>query len=109
MKILQKPALARILLLSILLSVPACDSDTTSFEPRFPLAAEHGIDALVLELAYVQAEEIEGIQSLLIQRDGVLVAEGDIESLRVKSGEERLSNIFLKLIHADEAVGAMVR
>ena len=76
MKFLPKSALARILLLGLVLSVPACDSDTTSFQPRFPLAAEHGIDALVLELAYVQAEEIEGIQSLLVQRDGVLVAEG---------------------------------
>ncbi len=37
--------------------------------------------------------------------DGRLVAEGDLEALRNLSGEERLSNIFLKIIHADESVG----
>ncbi len=40
--------------------------------------------------------------------DGRLVAEGDIQHLRAVSGEERLSNIFLKLIHADETVEALV-
>jgi len=40
--------------------------------------------------------------------DGKLIAEGDLESLRSLSGEERLSNIFLKLIHAEETVGAIV-
>ncbi len=40
--------------------------------------------------------------------DGRLVAEGDIESLRALTGEERLSNIFLKLIHADEKVEAII-
>jgi len=33
--------------------------------------------------------------------DGRLVAEGDLEHLRAASGEQRLSNIFLKTIHAD--------
>ena len=36
--------------------------------------------------------------------DGRLVAEGDLDSLRKLSGEERLTSIFLKLIHADETV-----
>ncbi len=36
---------------------------------------------------------------------GRLIAEGDITSLRELAGEERLSNIFLKLIHADEPLG----
>jgi ABC-type Na+ transport system ATPase subunit NatA len=40
--------------------------------------------------------------------EGQLVAEGDLAALRSLSGEQRLSNIFLKLIHADEAVGAIV-
>lgn len=40
--------------------------------------------------------------------DGRLVAEGDLESLRSLSGEQRLSSIFLKLIHAEEAVKAIV-
>ena len=40
--------------------------------------------------------------------DGRLVAEGDLKSLRSLSGEQRLSSIFLKLIHAEEAVKAIV-
>lgn len=36
--------------------------------------------------------------------DGQMVAEGDLESLRELSGEQRLSDIFLKIIHADEDV-----
>jgi len=40
--------------------------------------------------------------------DGHLIAEGDLEQLRRLSGEQRLSNIFLALIRADEQVEAMV-
>ncbi len=40
--------------------------------------------------------------------DGRLVAEGDLASLRDQTGEQRLSDIFLKIIHAEEAVGAIV-
>jgi sodium transport system ATP-binding protein len=40
--------------------------------------------------------------------DGRLVAEGDLESLRARADQQRLSDIFLTLIHADEAVGAIV-
>ncbi len=38
--------------------------------------------------------------------DGRLVAEGDLNTLQREAGEQRLSSIFLKLIHADQAVGA---
>ena len=41
--------------------------------------------------------------------DGKLVAEGDLDSLRSLTGEDRLSNIFLKLIHAEEKVEAIIR
>jgi hypothetical protein len=30
------------------------------------------------------------------------VAEGTLEELRAFSGEQRLSNIFLKIVHADQ-------
>jgi len=40
--------------------------------------------------------------------EGKLVAEGDLAYLRDLTGEERLSNIFLKLIRAEEKVGAIV-
>ncbi len=40
--------------------------------------------------------------------DGQLIANGTLDELRVLSGEERLSNIFLKLIHADEAVESLI-
>ncbi len=44
MKILPKSARARILLLGLVLWASACDSDTTSFDHRFPLTTEHGHD-----------------------------------------------------------------
>ena len=40
--------------------------------------------------------------------DGRLVAEGNLETLRTLSGQQRLSNIFLTLIHADEKVKAII-
>ncbi len=40
--------------------------------------------------------------------DGALVAEGTLESLRSQSGQQRLSDIFLKIIHADEQVETLV-
>ena len=36
-----------------------------------------------------------------LMHDGRLVAEGDLPTLQNASGEERLSNIFLKTIHAE--------
>ncbi len=36
---------------------------------------------------------------------GKIVAEGTLEELRALAGTERLSNIFLRLVHADENVG----
>lgn len=54
-------------------------------------------------------DEAEGMcDQIGLLHDGKLVAEGDLESLRSLSGEERLSSIFLKLIHAEETVGAIV-
>lgn len=38
--------------------------------------------------------------------DGRLVAEGDLESLRLQTGEQRLTSIFLKLIDAEITAGA---
>ena len=34
-------------------------------------------------------------------KNGKLVAEGTLEELRAFSGEQRLSSIFLKVVHAD--------
>jgi len=69
-------------------------------------------------LAYIRRERQEGKTIILsthyldeaetmcdrigLLHEGELVAEGDLESLRALSGVERLSSIFLKLIHADE-------
>jgi sodium transport system ATP-binding protein len=39
--------------------------------------------------------------------NGRLVAEGDLQSLRSMSGEERLSSIFLKVIGIEDAAGAV--
>ncbi len=63
--------------------------------------------AIILSTHYLdEAEDMCDRIGLL--HDGKLVAEGDLAALRSLSGEQRLSNIFLKLIHADEAVGAIV-
>ncbi|MCH7721225.1 MAG: ATP-binding cassette domain-containing protein, partial [Planctomycetes bacterium] len=37
--------------------------------------------------------------------NGALIAEGSLDELRTLSGQERLSNIFLKLVHAEELAG----
>ena len=63
--------------------------------------------AIILSTHYLdEAETMCDCIGLL--HDGRLVAEGDLESLRTLSGEERLSDIFLKLIHADEKVEALI-
>ena len=38
---------------------------------------------------------------------GRLVAEGTIDALREQAGEQRLSDIFLKIIHADKVTGVL--
>lgn len=65
----------RFVLAAALLGVLACDSDPTGPDLRYPEAAAHRINARTLELAYDRARETPGILSLLVQRDGVLVAE----------------------------------
>ncbi len=62
---------------------------------------------IILSTHYLdEAEEMCDRVGLL--HDGHLIAEGDLEHLRALSGQQRLSNIFLALIHADEQVEAMV-
>ena len=62
---------------------------------------------IILSTHYLdEAEDMCDVIGLL--HDGQLVAEGDIHVLRELSGEQRLSNIFLKLIHADEQVEAVI-
>ena len=56
----------------ILIVLFGCDESPTSV---FPLAESQGIDESMLEAAYDTAEEIASIQSLLVSRNGVLVAE----------------------------------
>jgi CubicO group peptidase (beta-lactamase class C family) len=53
----------------------ACDDSPTSADYRFPLAEEHDIDVERLAEAYISAERSDRINSLLVERDGVLVAE----------------------------------
>ncbi|MEE9293795.1 MAG: ATP-binding cassette domain-containing protein [Phycisphaerae bacterium] len=56
---------------------------------------------IVLSTHYLdEAETMCDVIGLL--HNGKLVAEGTIDELRVLAGTERLSNIFLKIIHADE-------
>ena len=65
----------------------------------------HAGKTIILSTHYLDEAETMCDQIGLLH-DGRLVAEGDLESLREVSGEHRLSSIFLKLIHADQPVGA---
>ncbi len=59
----------------LLLLCSACHDDPTAADYRFPLAEEHGIDLDRLEAAYVSAASSDRVNSLLVERHGVLVAE----------------------------------
>jgi CubicO group peptidase (beta-lactamase class C family) len=74
--VIFRPSRAGTLLsLVSVLAGAACGAEVTGPDSRFPAAAEHGIDAKVLEGAYHRARETPGILSLLVQRNGVLVGE----------------------------------
>ncbi len=61
---------------------------------------------IILSTHYL--DEAEGMCDLIgLLHDGRLVAEGDLDSLRQATGEERLTTIFLKTIRADETAGAL--
>jgi len=67
----------------------------------------HAGKTLILSTHYLdEAEELCDKVGLL--HDGHLIADGSIDELRELGGEDRLSNIFLSLIRADEQVEAMV-
>lgn len=97
-------------------------------EPRILIMDEPtlGLDVLSnrVILEYIKRERNQGKTIILsthyldeaeamcdkigLLHEGKLVAEGDIESLRAQAGKQRLSNIFLALIHADEQVEAII-
>ncbi len=60
-------------ILLILFVFSACKKEYVS--TKFPLASEQNIDVERLEEAYTAAENINGIKSLLVSRNGVLVSE----------------------------------
>ena len=70
------------------------------------IASSHDIRSPRVRAFLDEAETMCDCIGLL--HDGRLVAEGGIEDLRTRSGEQRLSSIFLKIIHADEKVEAIV-
>ena len=57
--------------------------------------------AIILSTHYLDEAE-EMCDQIGLLHNGRLVAEGDLESLRTLSGKERLSSIFLEVIHAAE-------
>ncbi|MCH8242243.1 MAG: ABC transporter ATP-binding protein, partial [Planctomycetes bacterium] len=62
--------------------------------------------AIILSTHYLdEAETMCDRVGLL--HEGRLVAEGDLNTLREQTGEQRLSVIFLKLIGAIESAGAV--
>ncbi len=57
---------------------------------------------IILSTHYLdEAESMCDVIGLL--HNGKLVAEGTLDELRAFSGQQRLSNIFLKIVHADAA------
>jgi CubicO group peptidase (beta-lactamase class C family) len=56
----------------LLLLCGSCSDSLTTPDYRFPLAEEHGIDADRLEEAYFSAERSDRINSLLVERHGVI-------------------------------------
>lgn len=62
---------------------------------------------IILSTHYLDEAETMCDQIGLLH-DGRLIAEGTLQQLRTLSGEERLSNIFLKLIHVDEEVESLI-
>jgi len=67
-----------------------------------------GGKTIILSTHYLDEAE-DMCDKIGLLHDGRLVAEGDLASLQARSGEPRLSSIFLKLIHADEKVEAITR
>ena len=60
--------------------------------------------AILLSTHYL--DEAESMcDKIGLLHNGALIAEGTLDELRALSGHERLSNIFLKLVHAEEPVG----
>jgi sodium transport system ATP-binding protein len=50
-------------------------------------------------------DEIETLcRRMGLIHNGRLIAEGDLDALRQRTGRERLSDVFLKLVGADEPV-----
>ncbi len=72
-------------LAGLALALPTCDSDPTGPASRYPDAAAHHVNAQLLDRAYSQARATEGIRSLLVQRDGVLMAEEYFHGARADS------------------------
>ena len=60
----------------------------------------HAGKTIILSTHYLDEAETM-CDKIGLLHDGRLVAEGDLDTLRVETGERRLSNIFLKIIHAD--------
>ncbi len=56
---------------------------------------------IILSTHYLDEAETMCDQIALLH-NGAIVAEGTIEELRQRTGTERLSNIFLQLVHADQ-------
>ena len=63
------------MLLASALAAASCRGEPTGPDSRFPEAAANGINATLLDEAYARARETPGILSLLVERNGVLVAE----------------------------------
>ncbi len=70
---MEKNLIRNIILLYLVLNFNSCTKEEKAHE--FPLASEHNINEGMLISAYSTIEEIGGIASFIVCRDGVIVAE----------------------------------
>ena len=86
----------------LIMDEPTLGLDVLSNRTILDFIRKAGDDGKTIIVSTHYLDEAEDLCDRVgLMHNGRLVAEGDLESLRKLSGEERLSNIFLKLIHAE--------
>jgi heme ABC exporter ATP-binding subunit CcmA len=104
----QRTSIARALIadpLILILDEPTLGLDVLSNRIILGMIRDQAERGKAVLLSTHALDEIETLcRRIGLIHDGVLVAQGDLETLRGQTGRQRLSEIFLQLIHADEPV-----
>ncbi|MFO0838822.1 MAG: ATP-binding cassette domain-containing protein [Phycisphaerae bacterium] len=104
----QRTSIARALIADpsiLILDEPTLGLDVLSNRLILSMIRSQAQAGKAILLSTHALDEIETMcQRIGLIHTGRLVAEGDLESLRHSTGQQRLSDIFLKLVGADEPV-----